>query len=192
MPTCGVFLDRDGTINHEVNYLKDVTQFELIDGAARGIKLLNQAGLKVIVITNQAGVARGFLTECQLHTIHQVMFEKLQHHQATIDAVYYCPHHPTEGIEPYRRECDCRKPSPGMLTQAAKEIDVDLSRSFVVGDKLSDIAAGYQAGCTTVLVRTGYGNEISQNLSTESLQPDFVAANLLEASEWIVTRRTRP
>ena len=191
MTNCGVFLDRDGTINQEMNYLNDIAQFVLIDGAARGVQLLNQAGLKVIVITNQAAVARGYLTEQGLNSIHRAMQDKLRIHHATVDAIYYCPHHPTEGAAPYRRQCECRKPNPGMLTRAAEELDVDLHRSFVVGDKLSDLQAGHRVGCETILVRTGYGCEVEQTLAGQPVQPDFVAANLLEASEWILERRHR-
>jgi D-glycero-D-manno-heptose 1,7-bisphosphate phosphatase len=192
MSHSAVFLDRDGTINHEVNYLSDVAQFALIDGVARGVQMLNQAGLKVIVITNQAGVARGYLTEQKLECIHRAMREELQALQATIDAVYYCPHHPSEGLPPYLRECDCRKPSPGLLTRAAADWDLDLSRSFMVGDKLSDLRAGHQAGCATILVRTGYGSDVEKTLASQSLQPRFIAANLLEASEWILTQQPHP
>lgn len=191
MANCGVFLDRDGTINQEVNYLTNSSQLSLIEGAAKGVQQLNQAGLKVIVITNQAAVARGYLTEQALSSIHQAMQDELRSHQATVDAIYYCPHHPTEGQPPYRCDCDCRKPNAGMLTRAAEELEIDLQRSFVVGDKLSDLQAGRRAGCTTVLVRTGYGSEVEQSLVAESVQPDFVADDLLAASAWILEQQRR-
>lgn len=183
-----VFLDRDGTINHEVNYVSEVSQLTLIDGAAEGIHRFNQARLPVIVVTNQAGIARGYLTESSLQEIHRVLESELRSRDAFVDAIYFCPHHPTEGNEPYRRECDCRKPGTGMLRRAAKELHIDLTRSFVVGDKLSDLQAGQSVGCRNILVRTGYGQGIERQLEKDDqrTKPDFIADDLLRASEWIL------
>ena len=190
MPNRAVFLDRDGTINEEVNYLGSVEQLQFIEGAEVAIARLNEAALKVIVITNQAGVARGYFAPDAVERIHSTMKERLEARRAHVNAFYYCPHHPTAGVGPYKVECDCRKPKPGMLHRAAQDLDIDLSHSFVVGDNVSDLEAGQAAGCRLVLVRTGYGRETEAKLAGASVKPDFVAANLLEASSWILQQAT--
>lgn len=190
MPHRAVFLDRDGTINEEVCYLSHVNQLRLIDGAGEAIRLLNESGFKVVVVTNQSGVARRYFPEETVEHVHNVMQKMLRAADAHIDAIYYCPHHPTEGIGPYQIECDCRKPQPGMLKTAAEELDVDLSRCFIVGDKISDLEAGHEVGCRTVLVRTGYGVEMEKEFRHYTFQPDYVANDILEASRWILTQST--
>ena len=134
-----VFIDRDGTINVDVGYLSSPDQLELYPWSAEALRLINQAGFKAIVVTNQAGVARGFCTEEMLELIHERLVRDLKRESARIDGIYYCPHHPKIGEPSYRRDCDCRKPLPGMLLRAAREHQIDLSRSFVIGDKSSDI-----------------------------------------------------
>ncbi len=181
-----VFLDRDGTINEELGYLSDVDELRLIEGAPTAIARLNQRTFKVVVVTNQAGVARGYFTEGCVQHIHAVMQQRLQHEQAYVDAFYYCPHHPTEGIGSYKIECNCRKPKPGMLKAAAREFRIDLSHSFIVGDQLSDLAAGHAVGCRGVLVQTGFGYESQKALANYPFQPDFIAADILEACRWIL------
>lgn len=181
-----VFLDRDGTINQEVGYLSDVNELRLIAGAPTAIAKLNKEAFKVVVVTNQAGVARGYFSEDRVQRIHSVMRERLGHEQANVDAFYYCPHHPTEGIGAYKVECHCRKPKPGMLVAAARELQIDLKHSFVVGDMLSDLAAGYAVGCRQVLVLTGYGYESQRALAGSPCQPDFIALDILEACRWIL------
>jgi D-glycero-D-manno-heptose 1,7-bisphosphate phosphatase len=192
MSKSAVFLDRDGTINHEVNYVSEVSQLALIEGAAQGIHQFNRAGLAVVVVTNQAGIARGLLTEASLQDIHRVLESELSSHDAFVDAIYYCPHHPTEGNEPYRRACDCRKPGAGMLRRAAEELKIELTQSYVVGDKLSDLQAGQSVGCRTILVRTGYGKGFEQQLENDDqlAKPDFIADDLLRASEWILDQHS--
>lgn len=187
----GVFLDRDGTINEEVCYLSHENQFKLIDGTVEAIRLLRQSGFKVVLFTNQAGVARGYFSERTVHRIHQVMTDMLQAQNAHLDGIYYCPHHPTSGIGLYRIACSCRKPKPGMLERAARELNIDLKQSFVVGDKVSDLEAGYAVDCRTVLVRTGYGLQAEMQFSNYKFQPHHVAANVLEAAQWISTQDTQ-
>jgi D-glycero-D-manno-heptose 1,7-bisphosphate phosphatase len=151
-----VFLDRDGTINIEKEYLYQVADFEFIPGAAEAIQLLNQAGMLVVVVTNQSGVARGYYTEEDVDKLHRHIDRELEQYGAHIDRWLYCPHHPA-GRGSYALPCNCRKPLPGMLQAAARRNDIDLENSTMIGDKLADIEAGLAAGCRTILVRTGYG-----------------------------------
>jgi len=181
-----VFLDRDGTINEEVNYLSHPEQLRLITGAAEAIKSLNRAGFKVVVVTNQAGVARGYFTEQTVREIHEALEKMLDEQGARVDAIYYCPHHPAAGIGVYRQDCNCRKPNPGMLEKAAAELNIDLNESFVVGDKISDLEAGLAMGCRNILVQTGYGPESTNEFSGAAWGPEYVADNLLEAVRWIL------
>jgi len=178
-----IFLDRDGTINEDVNFLSSPEQLVLIDGSAEAIRLANEIGLKVIVFTNQSGIARGYFTEEDLKKIHKRLDEMLAEKGARIDAYYYCPHHPTEGNGNYKVECECRKPKDGMLKKASREKNIDLKNSFVVGDRCIDIEAGKAAGATTILVLTGCGREELERCSEKNLKPDFVAQNLKEAIE---------
>ncbi len=152
-----VFLDRDGTINVEKDYLHKIEDFEFIPGAPETIKRLKDAGFLVIVVSNQSGIGRGYFDSQAVETLHEHIQAKLAEYGTSIDAFYYCPHHPQEGIGAYRVACDCRKGEPGMLLQAAREHDIDLQKSFMIGDKPADIEAGQRAGCQSMLVLTGYG-----------------------------------
>lgn len=182
-----VFLDRDGTICKEVGYLSHPDQLELLPGSAAAIAQLNRAGVLVIVTTNQSGVARGYFTEADVAAVHRRLQELLAASGARLDAVYYCPHHPEKGAEPYRQDCECRKPKLGMIRRAQKELSFDIHQSYAVGDKLSDIEFGKAAGLRTILVRTGYGAEEEKKISgEETTRPDFVADDLLSAVAWIV------
>ncbi len=156
-----VFLDRDGTVNVEVHYLSQPEQLELLPTVAETIAMLNSRGIAVVVVTNQAGIARGYFPEHRLLAVHQQLHRLLAEQNAILDGVYYCPHHPTAGLGAYRVTCECRKPMPGMLTRAASELGLDLARSLMIGDRDSDLQAGANAGCLTALVRTGYGQETS-------------------------------
>jgi D-glycero-D-manno-heptose 1,7-bisphosphate phosphatase len=159
-----VFLDRDGTVNVEREYLHRSEEFAFIPGAPEAIRLLKEAGFLVIVVTNQSGIARGFFDEAAVHRLHRYMDEQLARHGAAVDAYYLCPHHPRHGSGDYRRVCGCRKPLPGMIIEAAGDFSIDLAASYVIGDKLADVAAGLAAGCRPLLVRTGYGAEESASL----------------------------
>lgn len=181
-----VFLDRDGTINKEVHHLSHVDQFRLLPNAGEAIKWMNEAGFMVVVITNQSVIARGILSEESLAEIHELLKEKLAAQGARVDAVYYCPHHPTAGDGPLSISCNCRKPRPGMLLQAAAELNIALEHSFMVGDTVSDLASGHAAGCRTALVRTGHGTEAEKQLNGHSIQPNYIAPDLLEAARWIL------
>jgi len=152
-----VFLDRDGTVNVEREYLHRPEDFAFIPGAPLAIRLLNDAGFTVIVVTNQSGIARGYYDESAVERLHRYMDDELAKHGARVDAYYFCPHHPRHDNGGRGGECACRKPLPGMLVQAAADLAVDLAESYMVGDKLSDVEAGFRAGCRPLLVRTGYG-----------------------------------
>lgn len=177
-----VFMDRDGTINEEVEYLSRPGDVRLIPGAAEAIRLLNEAGVPAIVVTNQAGVGRGYLSEAEVAEIHNELARQLADQGAHLDAIYHCPHRPDD-------RCDCRKPKPGMLERAARDFRLALKRCFVIGDKVSDLEAGYRVSCRMVLVLTGYGTDSREELKDYTFQPDFVAADLLEAVRWILRAR---
>ena len=183
-----VFLDRDGTLNEEVHYLHRPEDLKLLPGVPEALSLLKKAGFRLIVVTNQAGVARGYYTEEDVKTLHRYMNSLLKGRGADIDAFYYCPHHPEHGIGPYKVKCSCRKPGTGMFEQAQKDFDVDKSASFMIGDKLLDVEAGKRFGLTSILVGTGYGREIRQKDMEEKRQPvyDHYSDTLLQATEWIV------
>lgn len=187
-----VFLDRDGTINEQMGYINHISRFHLLPGVAKAIRLLNDNNIPVVVVSNQSGLARGYFPEELLDEVHARMNELLAREGAAIDGLYVCPHHPEAKQEKYRRECDCRKPKTGMLLQAAKELNLDLAGSFLVGDRWSDLKCARQAGCTPVLVLTGYGRGDYQYIGPgQDIQPAFVAETLLDAVEWIVQRIER-
>ena len=164
-------------------------ELTLYPWAAEAVRLINEAALKAIVITNQSGIARGIYTEETLNAIHRKMIEELAMHGAKLDGVYYCPHHPEIGDARYRIECTCRKPKTGLLDRAAREHNVDLSRSFVIGDKASDINLARNAGARAVLVLTGYGRETEAHPDLFPCEPAFVAETLLDAVRLILDTR---
>ena len=164
-----LFLDRDGTVNVEVHYLSQPEQLELLPTVAKTISAVNALGIAVVIVTNQAGIARGYFPEHRLLAIHERLQRMLSEQNARIDRIYFCPHHPTAGQGPYKAVCECRKPLSGMLRQAAMELGIDLNRSLMVGDRESDLQAGAGAGCQTALVTTGYGLETSVALDRNSL-----------------------
>jgi len=171
-----VFLDRDGTIAKDVPYCSRVEDFDILDSVAQAIRLLNEQSFKVIVITNQSGIARGRFTQQTLALIHQRMQEELAEHGARVNGIFVCPHHPDE-------ECECRKPKPALILQAAEEMGIELRLSYMVGDAPKDIEAGSSAGCKTVLVTTGPGQG---KMNGQTPPPDHVANSLYEAAAWIV------
>jgi D-glycero-D-manno-heptose 1,7-bisphosphate phosphatase len=187
-----VFLDRDGVINEEVGYLDSLENLRIIPTAYAAIKLINESGMKSVVISNQAGVARGFFTEEFVNTVNQNIQESLTRRGAKIDKFYYCPHHP-DGVNDYRRICDCRKPGTGMLLQAERDLDIDLANSYFIGDRFRDMETAKKAGAKGILVRTGYGNDLLQDdgpdQATPESKPDFIAADILEAVRWILSDR---
>jgi len=181
-----VFLDRDGTINKEVGYLCRMEDLILIERAGSGIRLLNESGYKVAVITNQSGVARGLFDEIHVREVHEEMARRLSKSGAYVDRWYYCPHHPTEGKGGYKVECGCRKPFPGMIDLAARELGVIPEESFVVGDSLRDLEIAWRVGAKPVLVLTGYGKKtLSRLLPYQKERLPHVASDLFDACTWI-------
>lgn len=178
-----VFLDRDGTIAEEVGYLNHASRFRMFPFAATAIRRLNEAGLPVIVVTNQSGVGRGYFPEPLVHTVNELMTQQLAEKGAAIAAIYYCPHISAEN-------CSCRKPRTGMLDRAALEHALDLQRSFVVGDRYGDVELARNASARSVLVRTGYGEgELTWHAAKWPIQPDFVAEDLTRAADWILRQQ---
>jgi len=178
-----IFLDRDGTIIEDSGYISTPEQIKFIPGSIEAIKLLNEAKYKVIVITNQSGVARGLFSEDMLQTIDKTLHKKILNGGAHLDGLYYCPHHPEHGVYPYRRECDCRKPQAGLIKKAAKEHHSDLAQSYMIGDHSCDIGAGSAAGVKTVFLLTGHGTHEQGKLATK---PNHTAADLLAAVKWVL------
>lgn len=176
----GLFFDRDGTLNSELDFLSRPEELQLIPNAARAIREANGFGVRVFIITNQSGIARGLFTETDLVAIHKRLITMLAREGARVDAIYYCPHHPEYGQTPYKKACNCRKPKPGMLKQAAKEFGIKLSQSFVIGDRCIDMQAGKAAGCKTALVLTGYG-AVERGECGGAHAVDFVASDAYEA-----------
>jgi histidinol-phosphate phosphatase family protein len=182
-----VFLDRDGTITKEIGYVHDIEKFELMEHSAEAIRLLNARGIKVIVATNQSGVARGYFSETHVQSVNKRLEELLAAKGAHVDEVFYCPHHPTEGQESHTFSCDCRKPNPGLLYRAEEKYALHLSQSFVVGDKLTDISLAHRVGAKAIMVLTGYGREeLGKDDGSGITLPDFVASDLLSAVHWIL------
>ena len=189
-----IFLDRDGTINEEVGYIEHLDRLRIIPEAYEAIRLINVSSFMAVVVTNQAGIAKGLFNEAFVKQTKERLQEYLRQKGAAIDAFYFCPHHPTEGVPPYRRVCDCRKPAPGLFYQAARDMDIDLAASFMVGDRYRDMEAAHRAGVKGVLVKTGYGADVLENIGpdqeTPEAKPDHIAENILEAVHWILENRT--
>ena len=186
-PRPAVFLDRDGTINEQMGYINHSCRFQLLPGAAEAIKKLNDMDIPVVVISNQSGLARGYFPEELLGEVHEKMNRLLAEKGAHVDAIYYCPHHPEAKEERFREACSCRKPRPGLVLKAAKQLNLDPGRSYVVGDRWSDIKTAANCGAKSVLVRTGYGRGDELYIGPQQkIQPDYVAEDLMEAVAWIL------
>lgn len=183
-PRAAVFLDRDGVLTREDEWVLRPEQVELLPGAAAGVRALNEARIPTIVVTNQSAVARGWIDESGLARIHARLHELLALESAHVDAIYACTHHPTEGVGLLRRTCDCRKPEPGLLLRAAHEQAIDLAQSWMVGDAARDMQAGRAAGTRTALVLCGKGRV---ELSRIDPAPEFVGATLEEVSAVVIS-----
>ena len=185
-----VFIDRDGTLTEEVGYVNHPSRLRLLPRSAAAVRRLNEAGIAAVVATNQAGIARGYFSEEVMNAVHEQLVGQLKDAGAHLDGLYVCPHHPTEGVAPFRSDCDCRKPKPGLLLRAARDLDLDLSGSSMVGDKASDLLVARPVGARAILVLTGYGRgEWEYRRAHFAVAPDHVADDLLDAVEWVIARR---
>lgn len=188
--TPAVFLDRDGTVCEEMGYANDLSRMRVFPFSARAVRRLNRAGFKVVIVTNQAGVAKGYFPESFLAMYHRVLMRLLRQGGARIDAIYHCPHHKAGDLKRYTRDCACRKPRPGMLLAAKRRFRIDLDRSYVVGDKIIDVELGKGVGAKGILVKTGYGaGEYRFHRPKWKVQPDYVARDLGDAVAWILRDR---
>ena len=180
-----VFLDRDGTLNIDAGYLDRKERLVLFPWSLDSVRLLRRAGYAVVVVTNQSGVGRGMIEESFVEEVHQIIQSRLVDIGEKLDGHYYCPHEPSASVEAFRVDCDCRKPKPGLVTRAARDLGLDVERSIVVGDKWSDIGLAKQTGARGVLVRTGYGRSQEKNRQ-EGLSADAVVDTLMDAVNWIL------
>lgn len=180
-----VFLDRDGTLIEERGYLDRLDLLELFPWTTDAIRLLNRSGFAAVVVTNQSAIGRGIIDETFLRQVHDTMDARLAAGAARLDAYYFCPHHPDANLEPYRQACRCRKPQPGMIEQACRELQLDPARSVMVGDRWLDVECGRSAGTRTVLVRTGHGAYEAQR-PQDGVRADAILNNLMEAVGWIL------
>jgi D-glycero-D-manno-heptose 1,7-bisphosphate phosphatase len=181
MTSRAVFLDRDNTLVQDPGYLSDPSAVRLLDGVAEGLALLSAHGFRLVVVTNQAGVAKGYFSEDDARAVNETMVQQLAIQGVSIDAVYYCPCHPDGVVEPYNRNDTNRKPSPGMLLRAARELDIDLAQSWMIGDSVSDAEAGKRAGCRTIIITLA-----SSHSSGKSIWADYLCSGMKEAGDVVI------
>ncbi|MFZ2052967.1 MAG: HAD-IIIA family hydrolase [Candidatus Aminicenantales bacterium] len=186
-----VFLDRDGTLNVDAGYPSRYDQLAVYPQSFEAVKKFNREGLLVVIVTNQSGVGRGLLSEDDLKDIHARLNASFIRHDARLDAIYYCPHYVLSEDPRYRKECDCRKPKPGLARQAAADLEIDLTNSYMIGDKTEDVLFGLNIGAVPVLVLTGSGRESLSKLREQNLAPAYIATDILEAADWILDREKR-
>ena len=188
MKNKAVFLDRDGNINKDVGYPDSFDVIEIYQSSFEAVRKLNKAGLKAVIVTNQSGIGRGFIKEEQLHQIHRKMKQAFARHDAYFDKIYYCPHYLSSKFPEYDKDCICRKPKPGMALQAAADLDIDTSRSYVIGDKVEDMLFGLNISASPILVLTVYGKKSLKTLREKKIVPAYVAQGILEAVNCILAR----
>ncbi len=184
--TVTVFLDRDGTLNKDVGYVNSWERMAFYPGSVAAIKALNQYGIKVVLVTNQSGIARGMMTEAEVQNIHWNLEKSLDRRGVHVDGIYYCPHHPEAGNSVYTRRCHCRKPEPGLIEKASQEHGIDPRRSYVVGDKCIDMMLARRVGAKGVLVLTGYGNKEVKRCIERGETPEIIVPDILSGVEWII------
>lgn len=183
-----VFVDRDGCLNVEDSYIRDINQFRLYPDTLSSLKALNDAGFVIVVLTNQSGVARGYMTEKLVNDVHELLLKMTSEAGVVIDKIEYCPHHPEGVVEEYSIKCDCRKPAPGMALRAAEELGIDTKQSYMIGDKICDMELGVAIGAKTVLVRTGFGKREAGKIERgEAVKPDYIADGIGPAVKWILS-----
>jgi len=175
-----VFIDRDGTINVNVGYLDNPDDFQMYPGVAEGIKLLQENGFKIIIITNHSGIARGYYTVETLKRIHERMLKEFYDKGVTIDAIYYCPHHPDDN-------CDCRKPNTLLFEKAIEEFNIDISKSYIIGDRMLDIEAGFKMGLKTILIPERK-KQVEEEKKKSKIKPDFESNEFYKGVLWILSQ----
>ncbi|MBC7541782.1 MAG: HAD family hydrolase [Candidatus Sericytochromatia bacterium] len=184
-----VFLDRDGTVNIEAGYIRDLADLKLMDGAADAIRRLREAGFLAILVTNQSGPARGYYPESWIWQLNNRLTSLLHDGGTTLDGVYYCPHLPDGSTQSYRKDCNCRKPETAMLQWAARDYGIDLTASYMVGDKATDVEVGQNAGTSAILLTSGYGEQVlAGTYQSLKLIPEHIAPDLAAAAEWILAQ----
>ncbi len=182
--TAILFLDRDGTLNEEVNYLSDPADLRVLPGVPEAVRRFNAAGWAVVIITNQSGIGRGYFTAEDVAAVHAALTAELAAHGARVDAIYVCPHHPDA-------QCDCRKPKPALYQQARADLGLPDTPCIVVGDKMSDLEPGRALGCRTILVQTGYGAELAAHPETLSFMPDAILPDLSAVAAYLLNEHCR-
>lgn len=187
-----VFIDRDGTINEQLGYINHLSRFVILPGVSEAVRLLNKNNWWAIIVSNQGGVARGYYPIELVEEIHAFLKSSLKEQGATIDGIFFCPHHPAGILPEYSSECDCRKPETGLIDRAREVFDIDMSSSYVVGDRHVDIELASRLNLKGVLVKTGYGlGEIEYIIPEKRLKPHHVAEDLLDAVKWILNEEKR-
>lgn len=182
-----VFMDRDGTINEQMGYINHLSRFRVLERAPEAIKLLNDNDFLTIMISNQSGVARDYFPIDLVYDVHALLENILKDNGAHLDGIFFCPHYPEGKVAEYSRECDCRKPGTGLLDQARETFDIDMARSYVVGDRYTDIGFAERAGLKGILVKTGYGmGDIEYVLPKKDVKPLYIAEDLFDAVQWIL------
>jgi D-glycero-D-manno-heptose 1,7-bisphosphate phosphatase len=182
-----VFIDRDGTINEQMGYINHPSRFIILPGVAEAFRILNQEGYHAIILSNQSGVARGYFPIDLVYNIHSIMEESIAGQGGRIDGVFFCPHYPKGSDPKYAMDCDCRKPGTGLINQACEKFEIDLSRSYMVGDHYTDMELADRSNIKGILVKTGYGTGVIEyNLPSMKNKPSYIADDLLDAVKWIV------
>jgi len=183
-----IFLDRDGTINRDVGYPNSYGMIEIFPYSFEAIRKINDAGFLAVIVTNQSGIGKGFIEEKSLHDIHRKLSLSFSEKKAFFDGIYYCPHYEFSEKPEYRKACVCRKPNPGMAQQAVRDLNIDTTKSYMIGDKVEDILFGLNIHATPILLLTGYGQKSLPRLKQRGIEPAFVAETLKEAVDWILER----
>ncbi len=185
-----VFLDRDGNINRDVGYPGSYDLIKMYPYSFEAVRRINRSGMLAVVMTNQSGIGRGLIDEEILKSMHKKMQQDFMHRRARLDAVYYCPHYQKSTDPRYRVDCECRKPKTGMALAAAADLNIDLSASYMIGDKVEDIEFGWNIQATPVLVLTGYGEKSYRHFLTQKTRPPYTAQNFLDAVNWIMEKES--
>jgi D-glycero-D-manno-heptose 1,7-bisphosphate phosphatase len=183
-----VFLDRDGTINRDVGYPNSYGMIKIFSYSFAAVRKINEAGFLSVIVTNQSGVGKGFIEEKNLHNIHQKMRLAFSKKKAYFDGIYYCPHYELSEMPEYRKVCSCRKPNLGMAQQAVQDLNIDTTKSYMIGDKVEDILFGMNINATPILLLTGFGQQSLPKLREKGMEPAHVAETLIDAVDWILEK----